>query len=202
MLRKLFVAALSACILFTVPIHAAQSSAANDDKVKEESITDSPRDSLDDAMITGARFVMWSNMFGVPGITSSKPKYEYFSEDTTDLYIDDLAISYDNDTSIAENVSLFYDYDKCDESHQTMKALAFFAAVEYDTPIKWTMAEKGKVFEETSKIFNKMCSSYEENQKKIESGTMVAFHYSKCGTYYFSYNKKVGLMLSIKDFKK
>lgn len=201
MTKKIIALALTACVLLASPVYATQKDISKENKSKSESVVDSPKEELDSAMTIAGKFVLWADMFGVPDMMDTKPSYEEFSENTTDLFVDDLAIAYNSETSETETVSLFYDYRKCDKSHQIMKALAFFASVEYDAPMPWSLSEKGRVFEETSKIFNKMCASYEEKQKEIESGSYVAFYYSKCGIYYFTYDKKIGLMLSVKNLE-
>lgn len=140
-----------------------------------------------------AKYVTWSGVFGVPGMSELTPIYSSEDGGNEVLEIDGIAISYDKQVSEAQRVYMMLLEDGSDQPHQVMKFYALVAALEYDEyPAEWSFYESCEMMERICPVFELLCDAANECKADLESGKYISFYTGRSGTYYLAYKDTLG----------
>lgn len=140
-----------------------------------------------------AKYVAWSNVFGVPGMNDLVPHYSDGSDGSEVLELGDIAISYDKQLSEADRVYMLLLESGDEQPYQIMKFNALVAALEYDEyPAEWSFYESFEMMGRVNSAFELLCGATNECREDLEDGRYVSFYTGRNGTYYLSYKDDLG----------
>ena len=142
----------------------------------------------------------WLMQFGIEDIDSEPIFSDKVENNTSHMYFDDIAITYDYSTLKANNSSLMFLPKSVSEDEvdiRILHALAFFAALEYGQPIDFTDSETDSLMDTTWKIYSKLQSCIGEKKDELLSEEFLNFYSSAEHSYYLVSDEDIGAWIAV-----
>ncbi len=142
------------------------------------------------APMLATNYVKWADEFRVADISMDY----YYSSDTDEnngktLFVDDIAIVYDNSTLYANYAALFYmseDSDALAMVNQWKRASSFYCCLQYGDPLQ-SGVDIAKAKQEADSFITDLNNTMRNSYNDLHNGTPVLFYSGKNVDYYISH---------------
>lgn len=146
----------------------------------------------------GASYLVWADLFGVPNV-DTEPTYSAMQNNPDEkiMYLDDLAIVYDENTFDTIWVALFYIDDTVPETEmngQVLRLASLYAAVEKGNPSNYSEDDINETQEAAKDFHAALTKVLNEKEESLMAGDVIPFYSSRVGAYYVSLSEQALLI--------